>query len=146
LINVQTVVENPRVISRYSKIFTEEKNDRIDAQLIAEFLSTKKYTKSEVRSEEHLALLRLTCSRYQLIRQKNEAQQHYLETLYYKCNTLTTDLKDAEISTSVFSSTMVELMNGDFSMAQLQAMKTAELVDYLQKLGRQRFKAPDKLA
>src|SRR5699024_3686509 len=44
------------------------------------------------------------------------------------------------------SSTMVELMNGDFSMAQLQAMKTAELVDYLQKLGRQRFKAPDKLA
>src|SRR5699024_10726899 len=42
--------------------------------------------------------------------------------------------------------TMVELMNGTFSMTQLQAMKTAELIDYLQKLGRQRFKNPDKLA
>ena len=146
LINVQTVVENPRVISRYSKVFTEEKNDRIDAQLIAEFLSTEKYTETTLRSEKHVALLRLTRTRYQLIHQKNEAQQHYLETLYYKCNTLTSDLKEADISTSVFSSTMVELMNGDFSMAQLQAMKTAELVDYLQKLGRQRFKAPDKLA
>lgn len=146
LLNVQTIIENPRVISRYSKVFTEEKNDRMDAQLIAEFLSTGKYTKTKLRNEKYVALLRLTRTRYQLVNQKTEAQQHYLETLYYKCNTLTDDLKEADISTSVFSSTMVELMNGPFSMSQLQTMKTTDLVEHLQKLGRQRFKDPDKLA
>ena len=146
LINVQTVVENPRVISRYSKVFTEEKNDRIDAQLIAEFLSTEKYKETEPRSEKYIALLQLTRTRYQLNHPKNEVQQHYLETLYYKCNTLTSDLKEADISTSVFSSTMVELMNGSFSMSQIRAMDTTDLVEYLQKLGRQRFKQPEKLA
>jgi len=146
MISVQTVIENPRVISRYSKVFTEEKNDRIDAQLIAEFLSTGKYTKSQPRDEKFVALLRLTRTRYQLIRQKNEAQQHYLENLYYKCNTLTSDLKDADISTSVFSATMIELMNGSMTMPQLQSMKNDDLVKLLQKLGRQRFKDPEKLA
>src|SRR5699024_5305318 len=51
LINVQTVVENPRVISRYSKVFTEEKNDRIDAQLIAEFLVLKNIQKQRLEAK-----------------------------------------------------------------------------------------------
>lgn len=37
LLNVQTIVENPRVIHRFSKVWTDEKNDKLDAQLIAEF-------------------------------------------------------------------------------------------------------------
>src|SRR5699024_11644058 len=110
--------ENPRVISRYSKVFTEEKNDRIDAQLIAEFLSTEKYTETTLRSEKHVALLRLTRTRYQLIHQKNEAQQHYLETLYYKCNNLTSDLKEADIITYVFSATLESHDKIKFSMYQ----------------------------
>jgi len=146
MINVKTVVENPRVISRYSKVFTDEKNDRIDARLLAEFLSTGRYTKSKPRGEKFVALLRLTRTRYQLINQKTEAHQHYLENMYYKCNTLTSDLKDADISTSLFSATMTELMNGSMTMSQLQSMKNSDLVELLQKLGRQRFKDPEKLA
>ena len=146
LLNVQTIVENPRVIHRFSKVWTEEKNDKLDAQLIAEFLSTGKHSDAQPREEKFVALLRLTRSRYQLVRQLTEAQQHYVENLYYKCNTLTTKLEEEEISTSVFSSTMIQLMGGDIDMADLRTMKTADLAAMLQTFGRGRFKDPIQLA
>lgn len=146
LINVQTVIENPRVIHRFSKVWTDEKNDTLDAQLIAEFLSTGKYNAALPRSDQYVALLRLTRARYQLVHQMTEAQQHYVENLYYKCNTLTTELKNENINTSVFSSTMVQLMTGDITMSSIHSMETEELANLLQKYGRQRFKDPEKLA
>lgn len=146
LINVQTVVENPRVIHRFSKVWTDEKNDRLDAQLIAEFLSTGKYNVALPRNDQYVALLRLTRARYQLVHQMTEAQQHYVENLYYKCNTLTTELKNENISTSVFSSTMVQLMTGDITMSSIHSMETEALANLLQKYGRQQFKDPEKLA
>lgn len=146
LINVQTVVENPRVIHRFSKVWTDEKNDTLDAQLIAEFLSTGKYNAALPRNDQYVALLRLTRARYQLVHQMTEAQQHYVENLYYKCNTLTTELKNENINTSVFSSTMVQLMTGDITMSSIHSMETEELANLLQKYGRQRFKDPEKLA
>lgn len=146
LINVQTIVENPRVIHRFSKVWTEEKNDQLDAKLIAEFLSTGKHTNAKPREETFVSLLRLTRTRYQLVRQMTEAQQHYVENLYYKCNTLTSDLKAENLSTSVFSSTMIQLMNGDLTMSDLRTMPTDDLASLLQKYGRQRFKDPIKLA
>ena len=146
LINVQTVIENPRVIHRFSKVWTDEKNDTLDAQLIAEFLSTGKYNAALPRNDQYVALLRLTRARYQLVHQMTEAQQHYVENLYYKCNTLTTELKNENISTSIFSSTMVQLMTGDITMSSIHSMETEELANLLQKYGRQRFKDPEKLA
>ena len=146
LINVQTVVENPRTIHRFSKVWTDEKNDRLDAKLIAEFLSTGKYNAALPRNDQYVALLRLTRARYQLVHQMTEAQQHYVENLYYKCNTLTTELKNENINTSVFSSTMVQLMTGDITMSSIHSMETEELANLLQKYGRQRFKDPEKLA
>jgi len=146
LINVQTVIENPRVIHRFSKVWTDEKNDTLDAQLIAEFLSTGKYNAALPRNDQYIALLRLTRARYQLVHQMTEAQQHYVENLYYKCNTLTTELKNENINTSVFSSTMVQLMTGDITMSSIHSMETEELANLLQKYGRQRFKDPEKLA
>lgn len=146
LINVQTVVENPRTIHRFSKVWTDEKNDRLDAKLIAEFLSTGKYNAALPRNDQYVALLRLTRARYQLIHQMTEVQQHYVENLYYKCNTLTTELKNENISTSIFSSTMVQLMTGDITMSSLHSMEVEELANLLQKYGRQRFKDPEKLA
>ncbi|MCC5893854.1 MAG: IS110 family transposase [Alkalibacterium sp.] len=146
LLNAQTIVENPRVIHRFSKVWTEEKNDKLDAQLIAEFLSTGKYSDAQPREEKFVALLRLTRSRYQLIRQLTEAQQHYVENLYYKCNTLTTELDEENISTSVFSSTMIQLMAGDTDIADLRSMKVADLAAMLQSFGRGRFKDPIQLA
>lgn len=147
LINTQVVVENPRVISRFSKVWTDEKNDRLDAQMIAEFLATGKHTTAQPREEKFVALLRLTRTRYQLVRQLNEAQQHYIENLYYKCNTLATELKeDDEISTSVFSSTMIRLMDGEVTMSELRTMPTPDLAVLLQQHGRGRFKNPNRLA
>lgn len=146
LINIQTVVENPRTIHRFSKVWTDEKNDRLDAKLIAEFLSTGKYNAALPRNDQYVALLRLTRARYQLVHQMTEAQQHYVENLYYKCNTLTTELKNENISTSIFSSTMVQLMTGDITMSSIHSMEVEELANLLQKYGRQRFKDPEKLA
>ena len=146
LINVQTVVENPRTIHRFSKVWTDEKNDTLDAQLIAEFLSTGKYNAALPRNDQYVALLRLTRARYQLVHQMTEAQQHYVENLYYKCNTLTTELKNENINTSVFSSTMVQLMTGDITMSSIHSMEVQALANLLQKYGRQRFKDPEKLA
>jgi hypothetical protein len=80
-----------------------------------------------------------------LYHEMTEAQQHYVENLYYKCDTLTTELKKENISTLLFSSTMVQLMTGDITMSSIHSMEVEALASLLQKYGRQRFKDSEKL-
>ena len=99
---VEVVVQNPKSIHRYKGLFEEDKTDRIDAFRIADFLRIERFNKTVLKEERYVALQRLTRSRYQLVHQLTECKQHFLENLYYKCNTLS-----KELDTSVFGATIV---------------------------------------
>lgn len=137
----EVVVMNPRAIHRFKGLFDEDKTDQIDAYRIADFLRFDRFNVSLLKEEQYIALQRLTRSRYQLICQLTEMKQHFLENLYYKCNTLT-----KEIDTSVFGSTMIDLLTDSLSLDEIAAMTIEALAAFLQEKGRGRFSDPSKLA
>jgi transposase len=140
-LGVKVVVQNPRAIARFKGLFDEDKTDRVDAFRIADFLRFDRFNLSLVKEEKYLALQRLTRSRYQLIQQMTECKQHFLENLYYKCNTLTRD-----VDTSVFGTAMMDLLSESLSLDDIAAMPLEALADILQHKGRGRFADPLKLA
>jgi transposase len=142
---VEVVVQNPLAIKRYANIFDEDKTDKIDAMRIAEFLSMEKFNTSIIREEKFAALQRLTRSRLQLITQLTECKMHFLENLYYKCNTLVKELKE-DSNSSVFGASLMDILTDSLSLDQIASMELEDLATLLQNKGRGRFKDPEKLA
>ncbi|MDT2816219.1 IS110 family transposase [Vagococcus carniphilus] len=139
-------VENPFRIKQFSRMFDEDKTDRIDAFRIADYLRLQRFSTSPLKEEKYVALQRLTRTRYQLVCQLTETKQHFLENLTYKCNTLTKELKNGEGTTSIFGSTMISLMTEDYSLDDFANMSLEDLGALLQSYGKGRFKHPEKIA
>ncbi len=140
-LKVEVTVINPKMIHRFKGLFDEDKTDRIDALRIADFLRFDRFNLSLIKEEKYIALQRLTRSRYQLIQQMIECKQHFLENLYYKCNTLT-----KELDTSVFGAAIMDLLTDALSLDEISAMPIDELAALLQEKGRGRFSNPQKIA
>lgn len=143
-LNPTVSVEKPTKIKKYRDIFEENKNDQINAFYIAVYFRVQELVNSIVKEGKYLALQHLTHTRYQLIKQFVRTKQHFIENIYYKCNTLSKELK-AE-GGSVLSTTLVTLMTEDYTLNQLAEMPLEEFVDLIQKLGNYRFKNPEGLA
>ena len=142
---VSVVVQNPKAIHRYANIFDEDKTDTMDALHIADFLRMGRYKTSVLKEEKYNALQRLTRSRFQLIQQLTECKMHFLENLYYKCNTLVKELKE-ETSTTAFSAALMDIFTDSLTLDEIAAMELEHLVALLQEKGRGRFADPEKLA
>ena len=140
-LGIEVIVQNPKTISRFKGLFEEDKTDTIDARRIADFLRLGLHATSVIKEEKYVALQRLTRSRYQLVEQMTECKQHFLENLYYKCNTLTKD-----VETSVFGATMMDLLTESLSLGEIAEMEIEDLAAMLQQKGRGRFSDPKKLA
>lgn len=70
-----------------------------------------------------------------------ECKQHFLENLYYKCNTLSN-----EVDTSIFGPTMMKLFTDSLSLDDIANMELETLGSFLQEKGKGRFRDPEKLA
>lgn len=140
-IGAQVVVQNPKAIHRFKGMFEEDKTDQIDAFRIADFLRFGRFNKTVIKEEKYIALQRLTRSRYQVVHQLTECKQHFIKNLYYKCNTLSND-----VDTSMFGTTMIELITGSFSLDDIANMELEDLANFLQEKGKGRFKDPEQLA
>ena len=138
---VEVVVQNLKAINRYKGLFEEDKNDRIDAFRITDFLRIERYSKSVLKEENYVALQRLTRSRFQIVHQLTECKQHFLENLYYKCNTLS-----KELDTSIFGATMLDLLSDALTLDEIAEMELEDLAALLREKGRSRFSDPQKLA
>ncbi|MCI1858433.1 MAG: IS110 family transposase [Sporolactobacillus sp.] len=138
---LDVVTLNPTIIHRYKGLFDEDKTDTIDAFRIADFLRIERYQVPVIKEEKYVALQRLTRTRYQLVHQMTECKQHFLENLYYKCNTLTQD-----IPTSVFSSSIMDILSDSLSLDEISQMNLEDLAERLNKAGKGRFSDPEKLA
>lgn len=114
-------IEDPFKIHNYAKVFNADKTDTNDAFFIADFL--------------------------RLVNMLVETKQHFIENLYYKCNTLSRELRDEEsLSTTVFSTSIIELITSDMGLDEIAQLPLNKLAETLQTLGRGRFKHPEKLA
>jgi transposase len=140
-LRAETVVVNPFQIHQYRKAFEEDKTDTVDAYHIADFLRIERYRVPLIKEEEYIALQRLTRTRFKLINQQKEVKQHFLEELYYKCNTLS-----SELDTSVFGASIMDLLEADLSVDEISQMPLEELTTRLIKSGRGRFGDPEKVA
>ena len=76
-----------------------------------------------------------------MVHQLTECKQHFLENLYYKCNTLS-----KELDTSVFGATMLDLLSDALTLDEMAEMELEDLANLLQEKGRGRFSDPQKLA
>jgi transposase len=139
--NCAVYVINPTKIHRYKGMFDEDKTDHIDAYRIADYLRMDIHPNSLIKEEQYLALQRLTRSRYQLVTQMTECKQHFIENLYYKCNTLTQN-----IDTSVFGSTMMALLTEDMSLDDIVEMPIEDFTAFLNTKSKGRFSNTDTLA
>ncbi|PEF69522.1 IS110 family transposase [Bacillus cereus] len=145
-IEARTTIEDPHKIKQYTKMFDKDKTDSIDAFMIADYLRIQRFTNSPIREEKYMALQRLTRARYQMVKQLVETKQHFLENLSYKLNTLTKELRESNGSTSVFSTTLMDLLTEDMTLDTMAEMPLEDFSALLQQKGRGRFKAPEKLA
>lgn len=146
-LHVEVMVEQPNKIKRYREAFEENKNDKLDAFYIADYFRIERFTPSFLKEEKYLALQHLTRTRLQLIEQLVRTKQHFTENIYYKCNKLPSELKnDNELSTSIYSATLVTLMTENYTLDELAETSLEDFSELLQKLGRGRFKNSEKLA
>lgn len=141
--NTQSVVVDPKKTKRFHDVFAEDKNDQIDAYYIADYLRVGHYSIGIVRQENYIALQRLTRSRYEIVQSLVRAKQHFIENLYYKLNKLV--ISD-ELNTSIFGSTMMQLLTEDLTTDDLLNISINDLTDYLAEHGRGRFADPEALA
>ena len=141
--NTQSVVVDPKKTKRFHDVFAEDKNDQIDAYYIADYLRVGHYSIGIVRQENYIALQRLTRSRYEIVQSLVRAKQHFIENLYYKLNKLV--ISD-ELNTSIFGSTMMQLLTEDLTTDDLLNISINDLTDYLAEYGRGRFADPEALA
>lgn len=146
-LKTEVMIEQPHKIKRYREAYEENKNDTIDAFYIADYFRIERFSPSLLKEEKYLALQHLTRTRLQLIEQLARTKQHFTENIYYKCNTLPSELKkDDELNTSVYSATLITLMTENYTLDDLAETPLDQFSELIQKLGRGRFKAPDKLA
>jgi transposase len=145
-IDVMTTIEDPHRIKQYTKMFDKDKTDTIDAFMIADYLRIQRYVNSPIREEKYMALQRLTRTRYQLVKQMVEVKQHFIENVTYKCNTLTRELRESEVSTTIFSATIMDLLTEDMTLDDMVILPLEDFTVLLQTKGRGRFKNPEELA
>ncbi|PWT46047.1 IS110 family transposase, partial [Limosilactobacillus reuteri] len=143
--NAQSVVVDPKKTKRFHDVFAEDKNDQIDAYYIADYLRVGHYSVGIVRQENYIALQRLTRSRYEIVQSLVRAKQHFIENLYYKLNKLVIS-DELNTYTSIFGSTMMQLLTEDLTTDDLLTISINDLTDYLAKHGRGRFADPEALA
>lgn len=141
-LNVKVVTLNPKMTSRFSKVYDDEKTDKIDAKNIAEFILLGRYQIPVARDEKHFALQRLTRERFHIVKLIADSENHFLNNLYFKLNTI-----DSELPTSVFGTTMMTVLTDEkYSLDEAANLPLEDMVAELNRLGHGRFGNPEAVA
>ncbi|WP_175639679.1 IS110 family RNA-guided transposase [Metabacillus schmidteae] len=126
---------NPKLIKKFKESYVDlDKTDQVDAWIIADRLRFGRLPLTAVMQEQFIALQRLTRMRYHLVHNLTREKQYFLQHLFYKCSSFTT-----EVDSSVFGNAMLELFLEQYSLDEISSMDLQELADYLQDKGKNRF-------
>lgn len=126
---------NPKLIKKFKESYADlDKTDQVDAWIIADRLRFGRLPLTAVMQEQFIALQRLTRMRYHLVHNLTREKQYFLQHLFYKCSSFTT-----EVDSSVFGNAMLELFLEQYSLDEISSMDLQELANYLQDKGKNRF-------
>lgn len=126
---------NPKLIKKFKESYVDlDKTNQVDAWIIADRLRFGRLPLTAVMQEQFIALQRLTRMRYHLVHNLTREKQYFLQHLFYKCSSFTT-----EVDSSVFGNAMLELFLEQYSLDEISSMDLQELANYLQDKGKNRF-------
>jgi len=126
---------NPKLIKKFKESYVDlDKTDHIDAWIIADRLRFGRLRQSVVMQNQFIALQRLTRMRYHLVHNLTREKQYFLEHLFYKCSSFTT-----EVESSVFGNAIMELLLEQYSLDEISAMDIQDLAEFLRIKGKNRF-------
>jgi transposase len=133
---------NPKLIKKFKESYVDlDKTDHIDAWVIADRLRFGRLRLSAVMQEQFIALQRLTRMRYHLVHNLTREKQYFLQHLFYKCSSFTTEVKS-----SVYGNALMELLLEKYTLDEISSMDLQELARYLQEKGKNRFTDAECLA
>lgn len=133
---------NPKLIKKFKEAYVDlDKTDKIDAWIIADRLRFGRLPLTAVMQEQFIALQRLTRMRYHLVHNLTREKQYFLQNLFYKCSSFTT-----EVESSVFGNAILELLLEQYSLEEIGSMSVDELATFLKEKGKNRFTDADCLA
>lgn len=126
---------NPKLIKKFKEAYVDlDKNDHIDAWIIADRLRFGRLPLTSVMQEQYIALQRLTRMRYHLVHNLTREKQYFLQHLFYKCSSFT-----SEVESSVFGNAILDLLLEQYSLDEIGSMNVDELAHFLQEKARNRF-------
>lgn len=141
-LRAKVYIINPKLIKKFKESYTDlDKTDYIDAWVIADRLRFGRVPPTVIMQKQYIALQWLTRMRYRLTKNLTREKQHFLQNLFYKCNAFTT-----EVESSAFGNAIMDIFLEKYSLDEIASMDTAELADYLQIKGKNRFNSPEKVA
>lgn len=133
--NTKVYTINPKLIKKFKEAYVDlDKNDHIDAWIIADRLRFGRLPLTSVMQEQYIALQRLTRMRYHLVHNLTREKQYFLQHLFYKCSSFT-----SEVESSVFGNAILDLLLEQYSLEEISSMDVSDLAMFLQEKGKNRF-------
>jgi len=140
--NTKVYTINPKLIKKFKDAYVDlDKTDDIDAFIIADRLRFGRLPLSIIKTEQYMALQRLTRMRFRLVQNLTREKQYFLQNLFFKCSAFST-----EVETSAFGNAIMDLLLEKYSLDEISTMDIEVLADYLRDRGRNRFPEPEKVA
>ncbi|GER68694.1 hypothetical protein BpJC4_31650 [Weizmannia acidilactici] len=116
--NSKVYVINPKQIKNFKKAYAEmDKTDMNDAWVIADRLRFGRLKKTLIMSEQFQAPQRLTRMRFHITENMTREKQMFLQHLFYKCSSFTT-----EVDQSVFGTTLLDFLMEAYSLDEIAQM------------------------
>jgi len=133
--NSKVYTINPKLIKNFKEAYVDlDKNDHIDAWLIADRLRFGRLPLTAVMQEQYVALQRLTRMRFHMVHNLTREKQYFLQHVFYKCSSFT-----SEVESSVFGNAILELLLEQFSLDEICSMDLDELAVFLENKSKNRF-------
>lgn len=134
---------NPTQVNRFKQFYPDlPKTDDIDAWVIAEHLRFGRINKEVYMDDRYRALQKLTRARFHTVQNLSREKNWFLNHLFLKFSSLAQE----RIFSDTFGATSSSLIEDFFSVDEIAYMTIEDLVDFIAKKGRGRFKNPEALA
>ena len=138
---------NPKTTANHRKSFVDfDKTDPLDAYVIADFARCGKISIKPWRGPQLLALQRLTRHRFHLVQLMTREKSYMVSNIYLKFSELAVlDKKDKPFS-NMYGATSKAVLTEFFSLDDIVYSSIKDLVEFLQKKGKNKFSDPFKTA
>ena len=138
---------NPKQISNYRKSYVDlQKNDQLDAFLLADFARVGRIQTSPWRGSQFLALQRLTRHRLHLVQSMTREKAYMVSNVYLKFSELTVRKNGDHPFHSNYSASAEALLTEFYSLQDIVDTPVEDLTAFLVQAGKNRFSDPEKVA